>query len=206
MWCTYDLCEHYAFVNAIFCTIKYLPRPEFHAFVTIIPVWGKGISPLGCKTHRLSNELLLNFHIFFHDFVVVFHIIFCIQKLPAPISCGCRIYCSHVSSLWMYYQIICEKVSLWLIQIDTFHNFKIVFDFSFNPFNEWYWIKVRKNESFSPESRMSCRIYLLFFSSSSFPSPSSNVHFTKNLWLWMCQTRMKFNQICFLFNQNVFCL
>lgn len=77
----------------------------------------KGISPLGCKTHRLSNELLLNFHFFF-DFVVVFHFFFfsffffAYENTQHPLPCGCRIYHSHVSSLWMNYQILCEKVSL----------------------------------------------------------------------------------------------
>lgn len=124
---------------------------------------------------RLSNELLLNFHFFF-DFVIVFHFNFFAYKKysqhPSPILFGCRIYHSHVSSLWMNYQIICEKVSLCLIQIDSFRNFKIVFEL-WKPFTEWNWIKVRKYESLTPESGVFGELpnkFFFFFFASSFRS------------------------------------
>lgn len=153
------------------------------------------------KSHRWGAKLIdyyqmnfcSNFHFVF-DFSLSrfsFHYFFCIQNHFAPILCGCHIYHSHVSSLWMNYQIICEKVSLWLIQIDTFRNLKIVFEsFQWKPFTGWNWIKNRKNESLSSEYRVSFFLFIfgLFHNSQR-----------------MCQSRMKFNQICFLFNQNVFC-
>lgn len=144
-------------------------------------------------------NILWDFHFFF-EFVVVFRFrsfAYKNSQQPFHVDVVFGIYHSHVSSLWMNYQIICEKVSLWLIQIDTFRNFKILFElFQWIPFTDWslkfLWTKA---SCWSPEwvtEWIFFPLHLLFISQGIGK-------------LWMCQMRMKFNQICFLFNQNVFC-